>query len=169
MNANDLTKLAGIAVDVAAIDGGSLVGMQAGEMADGSRRSFALVSTIDVNQLEQEYRITSPAPDDAPAWTSQYGEWRLEVRIGESWSELELELDFDEHGIAVAPEREDDETDRAYETASADVVVPLSTADAEAIADALEMFAGIDDNENTDYDELVRLAGIVRANLGTRS
>ena|SRR5215467_14144184 len=65
--------------------------------------------------------------------------------------------------------REDDEQDAAYERASADVVLPLSSTDAEAIADALELLAGIDEGENTDYDNLVRLAGIVRAHLEARS
>jgi len=55
--------------------------------------------------------------------------------------------------------------DRSYEIASADVVLPLSGTDAEAIAEALELLAGVDEGENTDYDNLVRLAALVRANI----
>lgn len=38
----------------------------------------------------------------------------------------------------------------------------LPPRDIEAIADALELFAGIDDGENTDYDDLMRLVGVLR-------
>lgn len=62
--------------------------------------------------------------------------------------------------------RDDDTaTDRAYELASSDVVLGLSRDDATAIADALEYLAGVDEGENTDYDELVRLAARVRLEL----
>ncbi len=49
-----------------------------------------------------------------------------------------------------------------YDLASADVVLPLATGEALAIAEALELFAGIDEGENTDTDELLRLAKVVR-------
>jgi hypothetical protein len=51
---------------------------------------------------------------------------------------------------------------RAYDLASSDVQLGLSNRDATAIADALELFAGIDDGENTDYDDLIRLAALIR-------
>ena len=38
----------------------------------------------------------------------------------------------------------------------------LSREDAEAIADALELFASIDEGEYTDTAELIRLAALVR-------
>jgi hypothetical protein len=43
------------------------------------------------------------------------------------------------------------------------IAVRISARDAGAIADALELLAGIDEGENTDYDDLTRLARIVRA------
>lgn len=40
--------------------------------------------------------------------------------------------------------------------------LPLSSDDAWSIADALELLAGIDEGENTDFNELMRLAALVR-------
>lgn len=57
------------------------------------------------------------------------------------------------------------ETQAAYDRTSADVVLPLMQPEAEAIADALELLAGIDEGEHTDRDELLRLAAIVRAGI----
>ncbi len=54
------------------------------------------------------------------------------------------------------------ETQRSYDFTSADVVLPLATGEAMAMAEALELFAGIDEGENTDRDELLRLAALVR-------
>jgi hypothetical protein len=224
--------MAELATDVVAIVGDDLLGVSIAEMGDGSGRSFALVSTLDrVNDLEQEFRIASPVAPDAPAWARSFDRWTIEVRTGDRWLELELELD-DAGRIATAPEleaiagdeagaraladavetpvhpdyvnhaalramsenelagtlneggpselmdaveaelerrRESSSSELAYEIASSDVVLPLSRSDAEAIAAALELLAGVDEGEHTDYDELVRLAGVVRARIGARS
>lgn len=42
------------------------------------------------------------------------------------------------------------------------ILLKVSARDAGAIADALEMLAGVDEGENTDYDDLSRLALLVR-------
>lgn len=103
MNVSDLPRLAALAVDVAAIDGGVVASVECGECADGSQRSFALVTTHQAG-LEQVYRITSPAPAGAPGWARVHSDWLLEVRVGDdSWQELELGLDDDDR-IEVAPE-----------------------------------------------------------------
>jgi hypothetical protein len=47
------------------------------------------------------------------------------------------------------------------------VTITLARSDAVAIADALELFAGIDEGENTDYDELLRLAGLISGKVTT--
>lgn len=91
MNASDLSRLTAFAADVAAVDGGVLASVTMGEMADGSGRSFALVDTID-HGLEQQYRISSPAPAGAAPWARVYDAWLVEVRTGDSWMHLELEL-----------------------------------------------------------------------------
>lgn len=52
--------------------------------------------------------------------------------------------------------------DKTYEVASADVVLPLTRAEATEIADALEMLAGIDEGEYTDTERLTYLAACVR-------
>lgn len=70
-----------------------------------------------------------------------------------------------DHAAAVAAEA-DDRDDR-YEIASADVAWPLSTADATTVADALELLAGIDEGENTDYAALMRLCGDLRRRVPT--
>lgn len=94
MNASHLTRLASIASDVVATDGGSLVGMVVSEYADGSGRAFALVNTYDVvNDLEQQYRILSPAPADAAPWARVHDSWQLELRVADRW----MDLDLDEH------------------------------------------------------------------------
>jgi hypothetical protein len=59
--------------------------------------------------------------------------------------------------------------ERAYERASADVVLALTFAEAATIGDALEFLAGVDEGENTNYDELVRLADVIRGALEERS
>jgi hypothetical protein len=56
-------------------------------------------------------------------------------------------------------------SDESYEQASADVVLPLSLADAESIAEALEFLAGVDEGEHTDHDDLLRLAALVRSRI----
>ena len=62
-----------------------------------------------------------------------------------------------DEGVELEPEAEED---RSYDLASSDVVLGLSLEDAQAISEHLALFAGIDDGENTDYDELMRLSGI---------
>jgi hypothetical protein len=54
---------------------------------------------------------------------------------------------------------------RREKIVSTPVVLPLSLADAVAIADALEYLASVDEGEHTDYDNLVRLAGVVRQTI----
>jgi hypothetical protein len=263
MNTQHLIRLAELATDVAAtVDESEVVtAVTMGEMADGSARSFALVDAYDsTNELEQQYRISSPAPADAPEWAREFDRWTIEIRSNAStrgWLELDIDeleaaggsgaavemavaieaieaadarpaigarvrlahdLDRFPHFLAPAgslgtvvdigdpgvyavrldetlPGAEewdnaiiwsvrdgdeptsalelvagdDDEQDRSYEIASADVVLPLTREDAEAIADALETFASVDDGENTDYDELMRLVAVVRAALEVRS
>lgn len=46
--------------------------------------------------------------------------------------------------------------------AFADVTLGLSYGEALFIADSLELLAGIDEGENTDHDELTRVANVVR-------
>lgn len=106
MNASHLIRIAELATDVVAIDGGTLIDVAIAEFGDGSGRSFALITTLDaVNELEQRYRIVSPAPDfaGAPGWTLGLREWTLEVAVGDKWLELELELE-DDGRIGSAPE-----------------------------------------------------------------
>jgi len=89
----------------------------------------------------------------------------IEATVGEL--KKRDELDMLEGALDVRDEQ--DEQERAYAIASADVVLPLTTAEATTIADALEYLAGVDEGENTPYAELVRLAGVVRAALEARS
>ena len=88
MNAETIQTLAAHIADVADTDGGNIVSITMGEMADGSRRHFALIETQD-NGLDQTYRVSSPAPWDSPAWASVYTDWTYEVRVGDGWLELE--------------------------------------------------------------------------------
>jgi hypothetical protein len=91
MDLTHLTRLATLAADVASIDGGEVSGVTIGECADGSHRSYALVDTID-GGLEQQYRITTPAPATAPGWAQVHAAWMLEVRVGDdNWLDLEAE------------------------------------------------------------------------------
>lgn len=48
--------------------------------------------------------------------------------------------------------------ERQYDIASADIVAPLATGEAMFVAESLELLAGIDEGENTDRDELLRVA-----------
>lgn len=79
---NELTRvlgqLADRVADVMATDGGDLVHLEVGELADGSGRPYALVTT-HTGGLEQVYRVAAPAPASAPAWASR--EWTVELRI----------------------------------------------------------------------------------------
>jgi hypothetical protein len=60
----------------------------------------------------------------------------------------------------------DEEQERAYELASAEVVIPVTRDEANAIASALDILAGIDEGENTDTAELIRLRDLVLAQPG---
>lgn len=102
MNPTMIIELAAHAADVAATDGDPVTRIQMGEMADGSRRHFALVET-DSHGLEQEYRIASPAPADAPPWARQFDRWTYEVRNGETWILLNDDDDEPEQSPAAAP------------------------------------------------------------------
>jgi hypothetical protein len=53
-------------------------------------------------------------------------------------------------------------SEREYERASADVLLPLGRKDAEGLADALEFLAGVDDGEHTDFDWLMRMGARIR-------
>ncbi len=90
LTSDTILELATRAADVAAIDGGLVASITMGEMADGSGRAFALVETQD-NGLEQEYRISSPAPHGRPSWTWTFDRWLTEVRIGDGWMLLDEE------------------------------------------------------------------------------
>lgn len=93
MNATTITELAGYIAEVATNDGGEIHRVEMGEMADGSRRWYALVDTYSAG-LEQQYRVTSPAPENAPAWAQVHTGFRLEVRTGPmTWLELDVEYD----------------------------------------------------------------------------
>jgi hypothetical protein len=63
-----------------------------GECADGSRRSYALISTSD-GELEQEFRVTTPAPFNAPPWARRYQTWLTELRVGDDWHVLDAALE----------------------------------------------------------------------------
>jgi hypothetical protein len=80
-------ELAAHAADVAAIDGDatSIVSVAMGELADGSGRHFAIVQTTDANELDQTFRVTSPAPKYAPAWATVHRGWTIEVRQCDDW------------------------------------------------------------------------------------
>lgn len=49
-----------------------------------------------------------------------------------------------------------------------EVVVRLTADDAVALAEAAEFLAGVDEGENTDYDNLLRLAKLVREQAGEK-
>jgi hypothetical protein len=96
------TGLAQHVAEVMATDETPVSHIEFGELADGSRRYYALITTYDnENDLEQTYRVTSPAPEDAPRWVHlhpSFFTYRLEVRVGEDW----LDLDPDEDGLKTA-------------------------------------------------------------------
>ena len=80
MDYRTIQTLATAAADIAAIDGDNVISVEMGEMADGSRRHYALVRT-DAAGLEQLYRATTEAPADAPAWARKL-EAAIEVNVG---------------------------------------------------------------------------------------
>jgi hypothetical protein len=90
MNAlgNNLMALGARAADIVAAEGGDLVRLEAGEMADGSGRPFALVTTFSAG-LEQVYRIAAPAPPSSPPWALRA--WTTELRQGDRFVRLEEE------------------------------------------------------------------------------
>lgn len=55
-------------------------------MADGSGRVGALVYTIDENDLEQTFRVISPAPLGGPSWTWTITEWEYQIQSNASTS-----------------------------------------------------------------------------------
>jgi len=59
-------------------------------------------------------------------------------------------------------ETENDPGAARSEPAESEISVRLPLADAQAIEEALDLFAGIDEGENTDYENLRRLARLVR-------
>jgi len=170
VRASDLTRLAALAEDVASIDGGVLANVILQEMADGSGRSVALVDT-DQRGLEQRYRISSPAPADAPRWARVFDRWTVEVRTGDSW----LELEVDDLDAEPAPASHERGFEAGYSAAIHDARVPgsrahaelggvlVSRADAAAAAELVDLLAGIDEGEHIDYDAAVALAERLRA------
>jgi hypothetical protein len=80
-------------IDSLSTDADTPVGhIEIGGMADGSGRYYALVTSIDpTNDLEQQFRISTPAPWNSPAWAADFREFTLEVRIGDSWQTMEFE------------------------------------------------------------------------------
>lgn len=83
--ANNLMALGARAADIVAADGGDLVRLEAGEMADGSGRPFVLLTTFSAG-LEQVYRIAAPAPPSAPSWAVR--DWTTELRHGDRFVAL---------------------------------------------------------------------------------
>ena len=80
--------------DIAAIDPTPILRVEMGEMGDGSCRYFALVNTYDaVNEHEQDYRVCSPVPWNAPAWACDLTEWTVEVRVGDGWMDVTPSVD----------------------------------------------------------------------------
>ena len=60
------------------------------------------------------------------------------------------------------------EAERAYERASADVVLALSSVDAETLADALALLVDVVEATDAERDEWRRLAALIRAELEAR-
>lgn len=88
MAPEDVIELAKRIADVAATDGDEtrILNVTIGELADGSRRPYAIAETFDpVSQLEQTYRVCAPAPDVAPLWAIR--DWSIEVRIADTRGE----------------------------------------------------------------------------------
>lgn len=88
MDATTLTELMENVSGVIATDGGTATHIGITEAADGSRRTVAVVTMCDA-ELEQTYRVFSPAPWNSPAWASEYREWTIEVCMGDEWLVLE--------------------------------------------------------------------------------
>lgn len=75
---------------LATLDGDDVTAITFGPSADGSSRVHAIVNTYDLtNQLEQQFRVTSPAPTTAPPWAKAiYAVWLIEVHVGTEWRRL---------------------------------------------------------------------------------
>jgi hypothetical protein len=124
---------------------------------DAKRRRALDAAVIEV---ANELMMTA---DDLFAWTdSKHGRWLIDGVYGRNAPAnaetvrgcLNRQV-LRELGLAV----------RQPEVEQSDLplgIVRLSSRDADAIADALEMLAGVDEGENTDYEDLMRLARIVR-------
>lgn len=93
MNSHMVTVLAGHVATVVE-DGIPVTNITMGEMADGSRRSYALVTVQGVDEVpgnDVTYRITSPAPDNAPYWARERlnRSFVVEIDTGDFWEEIE--------------------------------------------------------------------------------
>lgn len=92
-----IRELAATVADVVELDGEPASRVEMGEMADGSGRPFALVTTYDAtNDLEQTYRVALEAPASASLWAHRYAETTVEIRRGDGW----LDLDHAAHSDA---------------------------------------------------------------------
>ena len=92
MNAQYLTEIAERVADIAATSDDPITHVEIVEMADGSTRTVALVTTYDrINELEQVFRVSSPPSDDAPAWVNDNLSWMTELRIGDGWMLFDIE------------------------------------------------------------------------------
>lgn len=77
MDAQTIRDLAAHAAEIAA--SATVTSITMGEMADGSRRSYALVTTYDNEcEREQEFRVTSPALWNSPVWASVHLDYRVD-------------------------------------------------------------------------------------------
>lgn len=87
MTTEQITQLAALAADIAEIDpSATITKVEMAEMADGSRRHFALVHTYDkTNDLEQTFRVATAAPEGGPSWTWKFNDVSIEVMQGDSW------------------------------------------------------------------------------------
>lgn len=115
--------------------------------------------TSEGRELEPEPTCECGAERHGSTWHSPY----CPVGISERREPRDvLKPGDDGSGLFDGEGRSQEE---GYDLASADVVLPLATGEAMAIADALELLAGVDEGEHTDYDELVRLAAVVRSHI----
>jgi hypothetical protein len=73
---------------------------------------------------------------------------------------------YDELGRRMSDEAAEQE--RAYERASADVVLALSSDDAAGIASALDLLVDVVELDDLERAEIERLAGLIRAELEAR-
>lgn len=90
LTGSNLVELARRAADAAETAGGDLLTITMGQMGDGSGRAYALL-TIYACGVENEYRVTTPAPTGCPQWASHF-DWSTELNAGDQW----INLDGDE-------------------------------------------------------------------------